>query len=107
MFRWVKSRMKSDDEDSPQAWEWTGPIHDRDPVLHQAAYLGDLNKIKQVLSGDSVKNTHSCDDEGSGDADTDNELGSINAKNRLGCTPLRLAATGTTTSAHRHLEQSQ
>ncbi|XP_014668587.1 PREDICTED: ankyrin repeat and SOCS box protein 1-like [Priapulus caudatus] len=73
-------RMNTEDEDSPQAWEWTGPIHDRDPVLHQAAYLGDLNKIKEVLAV-------------GGSTDSE-ELGTIDAKNRLGCTPLRLAATG-------------
>ena len=56
------------------ALDWR-PIHDTDPILHQAAFIGDLKSIKILL-----QNRTYCE--------------SINVRNRLGCSPLRLAATG-------------
>ncbi|XP_070536563.1 ankyrin repeat and SOCS box protein 1-like [Ptychodera flava] len=50
------------------------PIHTRDSFLHQAAYVGHIRKVQEYLR--DKKN-----------------LKNINSKNRLGCTPLRLAAT--------------
>ncbi|XP_002733746.1 ankyrin repeat and SOCS box protein 12-like [Saccoglossus kowalevskii] len=50
------------------------PIHDRDSLLHQAAYIGHLKKLQNCLQDKKF-------------------LKMINSKNRLGCTPLRLAAT--------------
>ncbi|XP_077993026.1 ankyrin repeat and SOCS box protein 1-like [Glandiceps talaboti] len=50
------------------------PIHPRDSFLHQAAYIGHLGKLQECLR--DKKN-----------------LRMIDSKNRLGCTPLRLAAT--------------
>jgi ankyrin repeat protein len=65
------------------ALDWT-PIHLTDPVLHQAAYIGDQKSV-QVLLCDKV------------------HFASINVRNRLGCTPLRLAATGGHTECVRCL----
>ncbi|XP_013392560.1 ankyrin repeat and SOCS box protein 1 [Lingula anatina] len=52
---------------------WT-PVHEYDPVLHQAAFIGDLDKLKSLLVEEEQR-------------------GLINVKNRLGCTPIRLSAT--------------
>ena len=46
-----------------------------DPPLHQAAYAGDIEKVKLLLQDSE-------------------HIKLINLKNRLGCTPIRLAATG-------------
>ena len=53
----------SSDDDDPQT------------VLHEAAYEGDLSRVKKLIWEDKQQKK-------------------INVRNRLGCTPLRLAATG-------------
>ena len=50
-------------------------IHDYDSILHQAAYIGAFAKLKSLLTDSEHQKL-------------------VNFKNRLGCTPLRLAATG-------------
>ena len=52
-------------------------IHDWDSILHQAAYVGDVFKVSSLLEGVNKL-----------------DATAINARNRLGCTPLRLAASG-------------
>ena len=50
--------------------------HESDPLVHQASFMGDLEKLQHYMR-----------------SETHREM--LNHKNRLGCTPLRLAATGT------------
>ena len=50
-------------------------IKDNDPPLHSAAYNGDVDSLKHLL-------------------DVPGQKEHINDRNRLGCTPIRLAATG-------------
>lgn len=53
-------------------------LHDKDTVLHEAAFQGDIKTLKSELrSLNGSKKLLNC----------------INSRNRLGCTPLRLAAT--------------
>ena len=49
-------------------------IHDSDPILHQAAFVGDLERLQMLIEESGHKKI-------------------LDAKNRLGCTALRLAAT--------------
>ncbi|CAH1776162.1 unnamed protein product [Owenia fusiformis] len=65
--------------------EWAS-IHDRDPIIHQAAYIGDLSKLRSLLKEQK-------------------QLKDINFKNRLGCTPLRLASTAGHTACVSYLIQ--
>lgn len=64
------------------SYEWNS-IQDRDTVLHEAAFQGDLERLRSELE----RNKHS----------------NVNARNRLGCTPLRLAATAGHSECVRHL----